>query len=117
MNETKKASQNVVELIADLDAGVFGQKMEHALHSVAEGVVATGRSGKVTLTFDIKQIANSRQVAVKHKLAFVRPTNNGKTSEENTTETPLHVGVRGKLTLFPESQPDMFRSEDREARG
>jgi len=109
MNE-KKQPHNIVELIGDLDAGVFGQKMEHALHSVAEGVVSTGRGGKVTLTFDIKQIANSRQVAVKHKLAFVRPTNNGKTSEENTTETPLHVGVRGKLTLFPESQPDMFKA-------
>jgi len=106
---TDKQSHNIVELIGDLDAGVFGQKMEHALHSVAEGVVATGRAGKVTITFDIKQIANSRQVAMKHKLSFIRPTNNGKTSEENTTETPLHVGVRGKLTLFPESQPDMFK--------
>ena len=106
---SQKPDHNVVELIGDLDAGVFGQKIEHALHSVSEGVVSTGRAGKVTLTFDIKQIANSRQVAVKHKLAFVRPTTNGKTSEENTTETPLHVGVRGKLTLFPESQPDMFR--------
>jgi hypothetical protein len=106
-----KTPKNIVELVDDLDGGVFGQKIEHALHSVAEGVIATGRAGKVTLTFDLKQIANSNQVAMKHKLAFVRPTNNGKTAEENTTETPLYVGVRGKLTLFPESQPDMFKRE------
>lgn len=111
---TEKQPHNIVELIGDLDAGVFGQKIEHALHSVAEGVVATGRKGKVVLTFDIKQIANSRQVAMTHKLSFIRPTNNGKTSEENTTETPLHVGVRGKLTLFPETQMDLIPRETRE---
>jgi hypothetical protein len=109
-----KTPKNIVELVDDLDGGVFGQKIEHALHSVAEGVIATGRAGKVTLTFDLKQIANSNQVAMKHKLAFIRPTNNGKTAEENTTETPLYVGVRGKLTLFPESQPDMFKRENAE---
>ena len=108
---------NIVEVIGDLDAGVFAQKMEHALHAVAEGVVATGKAGKVTITFDIKQIATSNQVAVKHKLAFVRPTNNGKIAEENTTETPMHVGVRGKLTLFPESQAELFaKAEERDAR-
>lgn len=109
MNEKKHS--NIVELIGDLDAGVFAAKLEHALHAVAEGVVTTGRAGKVSVTFDIKQIASSHQVAVKHKLAFVRPTNNGRRTEENTTETPLHVGVAGKLTLYPESQPDMFRRE------
>jgi hypothetical protein len=108
---SKNEQSNIVEVFGDLDAGVFAQKMEHALHSVAEGVIATGKTGKVTITFDLKQIATSNQVAVKHKLAFSRPTNNGRMTEENTTETPMHVGVRGKLTLFPEQQTEMFGKE------
>jgi hypothetical protein len=29
--------------------------------------------------------------------------------EEATTSTPLHVGKGGALSLFPESQTDMFK--------
>jgi hypothetical protein len=107
-----KSQQNIVDVIGDLDAGVFAQKMEAALSDVAAGVVSTGKVGKVTITFDLKQIATSNQVSVKHKLSYVKPTEKGKVSEENTTETPMHVGVRGKLSLYPESQPDLYRSDD-----
>jgi hypothetical protein len=108
-----KVQQNIVDVIGDLDAGVFAQKMEAALSDVAAGVVSTGKSGKVTITFDLKQIASSNQVAVKHKLSYVRPTEKGKVAEENTTETPMHVGVRGKLSLYPESQPDLYKQGER----
>lgn len=103
--------QNIVEVIGDLDAGVFAQKMETALHQVAEGVIHTGKKGKVTITFDIEQIASSHQVKVRHKLSYLKPTDKGKVSEENTTETPMHVGVRGKLSLYPESQPDLYKQD------
>ena len=107
-----KPQQNIVDVIGDLDAGVFAQKMEAALSDVAAGVVSTGKVGKVSITFDLKQIASSNQVSVKHKLSYVRPTEKGKVSEENTTETPMHVGVRGKLSLYPESQPDLYREPE-----
>lgn len=107
-----KSQQNIVDVIGDLDAGVFAQKMEAALADVAAGVVQTGKTGKVTITFELKQIATSNQVSVKHKLAYVKPTEKGKASEENTTETPMHVGPRGKLSLYPESQPDLYKSSD-----
>lgn len=104
----KSEETTIVDVINDLDAGVFGQKLQAALHSVAEGVVGYGKVGKVSVTFDLKQIASSNQVEVTHKLSFSRPTANGRSTEENTTKTPMHVGVRGKLTLFPESQPELF---------
>lgn len=107
-----KSPQNIVDVIGDLDAGVFAQKMEAAVSDVAANVVQTGKSGKVVITFDIKQIASSNQVAVKHKLAYVKPTEKGKVAEENTTETPMHVGPRGKLSLYPESQPDLYKSSE-----
>ncbi|WP_240669098.1 hypothetical protein [Dyella sp. M7H15-1] len=107
-------ANNLVDIINDLDAGVFAQKMERAMFDVAQGVIDTSKSGKVTISFEFKRIASSNQVAVKHKLEFLKPTKNGKSREENTTETPMHVGVRGKLSLFPESQPELF---DRQGHG
>ncbi|WP_110641062.1 hypothetical protein [Salinicola sp. CPA57] len=101
---TTGTGTNLAELLDDLDAGVFHQKIGHALSAVATGVVQTGKAGKVTITLDVKQIASSSQVDVSHKLTFVEPTAKGKRSEENTTSTPLYVGKGGKLTLFPENQ-------------
>ena len=101
---TTGTGTNFAELLGDLDAGVFHEKIAHALSAVALGVVQNGKAGKVTITLDVKQIATSRQVDVSHKLSYVEPTAKGKRSEENTTSTPLYVGKGGKLTLFPENQ-------------
>lgn len=100
MNKTTAFS----EMLPDLDAGVFEEKINRALADVALGVVTTGKTGKVTIELDLKQIASSNQVNVSHRLKYTRPTANGKLAEENTTATPMHVGVNGKLSLFPETQ-------------
>lgn len=104
MSEQHDTTTNIADLLGDLDAGVFAEKIGRALNDVAAGVVANGKAGKVTITLDLKQIADSRQVDVSHKLAYIAPTAKGKRSEENTTSTPLYVGQRGRLTLFPENQ-------------
>lgn len=91
-------------LLEDLDAGVFNQKVSTALADVALGTVETGKDGKVTITLEIKRIGESNQVQVSHQVKSVRPTKRGRVTEENTTATPLHVGPRGALNLFPESQ-------------
>lgn len=91
-------------LLDDLDAGVFRDKVGRALSEVAAGIVAFGKQGKVTVTFDMKQIDDARQVSCTHKVSKIEPTQKGKRTEENTTSTPLHVGRGGKLTLFPENQ-------------
>lgn len=92
------------DMLPEMDAGVFDQKINRALSDVALGCVTTGKVGQVQITLDMKQIANSNQVTLSHKIKFVKPTPNGKLTEENTTETPMHVGPGGKLTLFPDTQ-------------
>lgn len=112
MKSTKPVS--VTDILTELDAGVFEQKVSAALADVAMGVVGTGKVGKVVVTFDLKQIDASNQVSVKHQVKFSKPTPNGKVDEENTTATPMHVGVRGRLSLFPENQETMiFEYADR----
>lgn len=99
---------DVTELLNDLDAGVFAEKLGKALSEVAAAVIDHDKKGTVTIQLDMKRIGNSYQVAIAHKLAFTRPTSKGKVSEENSTETPMHVGKGGRLTLFHESQKQMF---------
>lgn len=94
--------------IEDLDGGVFEEKLSRVLSEVAAGVIDHHAKGSVQLTFDMTRIGSSYQVAVKHKLSYTKPTSKGKASEEATTETPMHVGEGGRLSLFPEKQGQMF---------
>lgn len=105
---------DVRAMLDDLDAGIFENKLAKALSDTALAVVSTGKKGKVIVQFDLDQIGNSQQVMVHHKLTFSHPTPKGKISEENITETPMHVGRGGALTLFPEDQTDWVgRGEER----
>lgn len=96
------------EILPELDGGVYAAQIGVALSEVAQGVINTGRKGKVTLTFNIKQIAESRSVQIDHAIAYKEPTPKGQRTEDRTTSTPMHVGANGRLTLFPESQPPLF---------
>jgi len=102
---------NFASLILDLNGGVFEQQCSRALSDVALGVALNGKTGRVTITFEMKRIGESSQVAVTHKLAYVKPTTRGKATEEYTTDTPLHVGRGGVLSLFPHEQTDFFGKE------
>lgn len=99
---------NVTEFISDLDAGIFEQKIGQALSDVALGVVNHHAPGKVTITMELNQIGASSTVNIKHNLVYTKPTSKGDVTEKNKTETPMHVGDRGKMTLFPENQGQMF---------
>jgi len=101
------------DVLPELDAGVFAQKIDRALSDVALGVVTTGKVGKVVITLDMKQIANSHQVNLSHSLKYVKPTGNGKVTEDNTVATPMYVGPGGKLTLFPDNQEKLFEAPAR----
>lgn len=48
------------------------------------------------------------RVKIKHKLSYVRPTNRGKISEEDTTETPMYVNRGGRLTILQEDQGQLL---------
>lgn len=92
------------DFIADLDGGVFEEKIGRVLSEVAAGVVAQGRKGSVTIKFDFKQISESNQVEVSHKLSYDKPTRRGKATEEDTTTTPMYVGNGGDMTIHPIDQ-------------
>jgi hypothetical protein len=94
---------NTAEFIGELNAGVFADQIGHALSEVAAGVVDNSKVGTVTVTFTLKQIASSHQVAINHKLSYKVPTKRGSRSEDTALDTPMYVGEGGRLTLFPET--------------
>lgn len=96
---------NFEELLPELDGGVFVQKIGRAISDAAVGAVGTGKKATVTVTFTLRQIGESSQVQMDHAIKYVVPRQRGRTVEEDTTATPLHVGPRGRLTLFPEPTP------------
>lgn len=114
MSEQPKAKHptitNFEEILHDLDGGVFAEKVGRALSDVALGVVTADKKGEVVLKFSVKKITDL-QVQIDHTIKYTAPRVKGRLIEENTTATPMHVGSRGRLTLFPESQPPLFDAD------
>ncbi|PXV60696.1 hypothetical protein SAMN04487785_102424 [Dyella jiangningensis] len=108
--------EKLFDLFGELDAGVFLNKVARGLADVALGAVTTNKPGKVILTFDLKQIGTSNQVHIKHAIKMIKPTPNGKVTEENSTETPVYVGVGGTLSALPEKQEPLFKGSDAPAK-
>lgn len=105
MSETSTNSKtDISALLGDLNAGVFEQQINQCLSDVAANVVTTGKAGELTIKLKFKQIGESHQVAMSHSLKSVIPHQRGRTIEETASDTPLHVGRGGKLTLYPEEQ-------------
>ncbi len=105
---------DALDTLPDLDAGVFARKLSRALADTALAVVSQdgkAKKGKVIVELDIARMSESgNQVMVAHKLSYSRPTRRGKSSEDDTTETPMYVAGDGALTLLPFKQDDLFKT-------
>lgn len=97
-------STDVQKFLGDLDGGMFEQKLSTALSEVAQGVVNNGKKGTVTVELTLARIGESNQVQIKHALKYAKPTRRGKSTEVDTTETPMHVARGGAMTIFPINQ-------------
>lgn len=102
--ETTAAATDVEEFITDLDGGQFARKLSIAVSRCSAAAVDKDRDAEVVIKLKFKKIPGTTQVHCHHGLKFMHPTEDGKSSEEETRVTALHVGKFGKLTLAPENQ-------------
>lgn len=107
-HSSTSAATDVGEFITDLDGGQFDRMLSVALSQVAAGTCDNDGTGEVNVKFKFTKVPGAHQVICAHTLKFVRPTADGKASEEATRKTALHVGKYGRLTLAPENQVQMF---------
>ena len=108
------------ETLPDLDGGVLLEKISRAVRDVATSTVAhgdKGRKGEVTLKLTFDRIGESSQVNCTHKLSYLRLTNKGKQTEENTTETQLYVNRHGALSILPQSSQGDWLQQQAENEG
>lgn len=108
---SQSAATDVPDLIQELDGGNFERMLSIALSQSAAAAVDNGKVAEVTVKFKLKPIGGTHQVHCEHALVFKKPTSNGKTSEEATQTTTLHVGKFGRLSLIPESQSVLFSKD------
>lgn len=109
--DTTRAATDVAEFITDLDGGQFDGLLSIALSQTAAAVVDHERKGEVTIKFKFERIKGTHQVRVEHDLKFAKPTGLGRSSEETSGATVLHVGRYGKLSL---AQPSLLPSDKRQ---
>lgn len=101
-------STDVSNFLGDLDAGLVEQALSKVLSETAGAVIDFNKVGKVDVSFTLKRNATTQQINVHHKIQFKRPTSKGNKSETLEGVTPMYVGERGRMTLMPERQTDMF---------
>ena len=108
------AKTNIHDFLGELDAGIFENKLATALSDVALGVLNHDKQGTVKLEFTLKKMdSDNPQVQIQHKLSYVKPTKRGKSSEEDTTATPMYVHKGGALSVTPDKeQMPMFAGRD-----
>ncbi|MFZ7282502.1 hypothetical protein ACLSZW_02275 [Avibacterium avium] len=108
------AKTDVHNFLSELDAGIFENKLATALSEVALGVLNHDKQGTVKLEFSLKKMdSDNPQVQIQHKLSYVKPTKRGKSSEEDTTATPMYVRKGGALSVTPDKeQMPMFADSD-----
>ena len=94
----------LLAMLPDLTAGRFLEKVDSALQAAAMAAIQNGKAAKVTLEFSMARIGESNQVTLTHSVEFKVPTLRGSRAETDSTQTPLHVGREGKLTLMPDTQ-------------
>ena len=93
-----------LDVITELDAGIFVSKITAALQAAGLAAVNHGKQSKIALTLSFDQIDNSQQVSVTHKIVTTIPHLTGKNTDEDTKKTPLHVHTDGGMSIFTESQ-------------
>lgn len=95
-------STNVKSFISDLSAGIIEEKLGVILSKVALATALHGeanKKGKVAVEFTFQRFGEGEQVMIAAKLSCSAPTKRGKSTEEDTTDTPMFVGKGGVLSV------------------
>lgn len=116
-NPNTTAATPVDEFIASLDGGQFERMLSAALSQTAAAVHDHEKQGEVTVKFTLSKIKQTSQVSIKHSLKFSKPTSQGKTAEEASHTTPMHVGRFGALSITPHAQMDYIKEAAKAAEG
>lgn len=98
------------DFISELGAGTFEEKVHAALKEAGYSAMKNTAPSEIVIKLKITPASQS-QAKVEHTIETLMPTLNGKKKEINKTHTIMYVGEKGKLSIFPENQSDMFTTK------
>lgn len=101
---------DIGEFIGECGAGTFEEKVNAALKEAGYSAMKHTAPSEIILKLKITP-SNQSQAKVEHTIETLMPTLNGKKKETNKTNTIMYVGEKGKLSIFPENQSDMFTAK------
>lgn len=106
-------SNQVLDQLSQLNAGVTLERLEVAMKEVAIGVANAEKNGDVTLKLKITpQKGTNGQVNIDAVVIYKKPTHKGSTSEERIDTTPMFVSKHGLSALPDQPGLDFDKSEN-----
>lgn len=118
---TKSQYPDLRRTLGELDAGGVESMATHALKDVAlsvRDIDDTRVKGKLVIELTLERAKGGNQLLVGHKVAFAKPTTNGKATEEANGETLMFCADNGQLSVIPENQArfDFAATDNEETR-
>lgn len=107
MNDETHKAVDSIQIIADLDAGLFAAKISDAMTQAGRAAIVTQKPATVTIELRYVPITNTNQVWVKHKLKSVTPHLTGQLTDEDTKQTPVYIHPKGDQSITPFDQTEL----------
>lgn len=104
MNVKDKNSINSADVIKELDAGVFGDKIGMALDEIGRAAIYTGKVAKLKIELTVKQYGDSRQVEVVHEIQSEIPEVTGSAIYKDKKKSSLYIHTDKTWSYTPETQ-------------
>jgi hypothetical protein len=99
-----KQLKKPLDALGEMDAGIFLDKVGRGLSDAGKAAIAHGKQAKVVLELTFKQLSNTQQCDVSHKIKTEIPHATGKTIDEDTKSTPMYIHTDGNISVFSEEQ-------------
>jgi hypothetical protein len=104
------SSPSFIELVQNLQGGVFEQVLDAAMAECAMAVAAQDgpakvrQKGKLVLTFELEPTSGDDMLDVLHRVEFKHPTIKGWRAEQTGDRHPMFVNRKGALTVVKDEQ-------------
>jgi hypothetical protein len=92
------------DVIAELDSGIFKDKVTQALKDAGAAAINTGKASKVILELTFNPVSDSRQAHISHTLKQTIPHKTGNYTDTDNKKTLVHVHSTGEVSIFSEEQ-------------
>lgn len=104
------------ETLAELQGGILPEILTRSMAEVSRRVLSLGDAkskGSLVIKMEFIKARGEDSLELAYQISKKSPTMRGDTSENIKDVSTVFVNRKGRVTVVPERQPDMFSSSDR----